>query len=61
VAEVARGGVLATIGPMVLAAQVWHFWLGVVLVISAILVVVALAVGYLVKVVRPQFPPNPDR
>jgi hypothetical protein len=46
---------------MVLAAQVWHFWLGVVLAISSVLVVVALAVGYLLKVMRPQFPPNPDR
>ena len=46
---------------MVLAAQVWHFWLGVFLAIAAILTVVALVVGYLVKVQRPQFPPNPDR
>ena len=46
---------------MVLAAQVWHFWIGVVITISAILLVVALAIGYVVKVERPQFPPNPDR
>ena len=46
---------------MVLAAQVWHFWIGVVLVFASILTVVALVVGYLMKVERPQFPPNPDR
>jgi hypothetical protein len=46
---------------MVLAAQVWHFWIGVVLVFASILTVVALVIGYLVKVERPQFPPNPDR
>jgi hypothetical protein len=46
---------------MVLAAQVWHFWIGVALVLGSILTVLALTVGYLVKVVKPQFPPNPDR
>lgn len=46
---------------MVLAAQVWHFWIGVVLVFATILVVLALAAGYVVKVQRPQYPRNPDR
>jgi len=46
---------------MVLAAYVWHFWLGVILVIASVLTVVALLIGYLVKVERPRFPPNPDR
>jgi hypothetical protein len=46
---------------MVLAAQIWHFWIGVVLAISSILVVLALVVGYVVKIERPQFPRNPDR
>ena len=41
---------------MVLAAQVWHYWIGVVLAIAAILTVVALVVGYLVKVERPAVP-----
>jgi len=46
---------------MVLAAQVWHYWIGLVLVIGAIGLVIALVIGYLVKVERPRFPPNPDR
>ena len=46
---------------MVLAAHVWHFWIGVVLVFASILTVIALAVGYVVKVQRPQYPRNPDR
>jgi hypothetical protein len=46
---------------MVLASQVWHFWIGVVLVFGAVLTVLALVVGYLVRVVKPQYPPNPDR
>ncbi len=46
---------------MVLAAQVWHYWIGFFLVIGAVLTVVALVVGYLVKVEKPRFPPNPDR
>lgn len=32
---------------MVLAAEVWHYWIGVVLSLGAILAVVALVVGYL--------------
>ncbi len=46
---------------MVLAAYEWTFWIGVILAISSILLVIAVFVGYLVKVVRPQYPPNPDR
>lgn len=56
-----RGRHLATIVDMVLAAQVWHYWIGFFLVIGAVLTVVALVVGYLVKVEKPRFPPNPDR
>ena len=43
---------------MLLAAEVWTFWMGVgvfLLVVPATLVVV---VGYLVKVVRPKYPPR---
>jgi hypothetical protein len=46
---------------MVLAAYIWHFWIGVVLVFASILTVIAIAVGYVVKVQRPQYPRNPDR
>jgi hypothetical protein len=46
---------------MVYAAHEWTFWIGVILAIGSVLVVIALFIGYLVKVVRPQYPPNPDR
>ncbi len=41
---------------MVLAAFVWHWWISVLLVVLAVAVVLALVVGYLVKVERPRFP-----
>ena len=39
-----------------LAAQVWHFWLAVPLVLGAILTVFAIIAGYIAKVVAPRFP-----
>ena len=33
----------------------WHIWLGLVLVVGAVLSVVALIAGYLKKVVYPQY------
>ena len=42
--------------PMLFAAKVWHYWIAVPLVGGAILLFVALIVGYLVRVVRPQYP-----
>ena len=41
-----------------LLAQVWHFWIAVPLVFGAIAFVLATIVGYLVKVVRPKYPPR---
>jgi hypothetical protein len=41
---------------MVLAAEIWHYWIGVALVLAAVAVVLALAVGYLLKVERPRYP-----
>jgi hypothetical protein len=41
---------------MVLAAEIWHYWIGVVLAAAAILTVVGLAVAYLVTVERPRYP-----
>ena len=41
---------------MVLGAQVWHYWIAVPLVALAVLVLVGLAVGYLVRVVAPKYP-----
>jgi hypothetical protein len=34
---------------MVLAGQVWHYWIGVPLAVGAVLAVIATVVGYLVK------------
>ncbi len=40
------------------AAKVWHFWLGVFQVIPAIGLVVAIAVLYVVKVLAKKYPPQ---
>jgi hypothetical protein len=40
---------------MVLAANVWHWWIGVVLSGGAVLTVIASVVGYLVKVQGPKY------
>lgn len=39
-----------------LLAWVWHYWIGVGLVAGAGLTVIALIVGYLIKVQAPQYP-----
>jgi hypothetical protein len=41
---------------VVLAAEVWHYWIGVVIVIPALLLVVATIAGYFIKVSRPRYP-----
>lgn len=41
-----------------LLAQIWHFWIALPLVAGAVLFVVATIVGYLMKVVRPKYPPR---
>lgn len=41
---------------MLLAAKIWHFWIGFYLTIGALLAILALVVGYLVKVERPRYP-----
>jgi hypothetical protein len=46
---------------MLLAAEVWHFWVGVAVAAATILTVLALVVGYLVKVVAPQYPRRGQR
>ncbi|HEX9258048.1 MAG TPA: hypothetical protein VF855_00825 [Acidimicrobiales bacterium] len=43
---------------MLLAAQVWHYWIGFVLAISAVAVTLALVVGYVAKVKAPQYRPE---
>ena len=35
---------------------VWHFWIAVALVVPAILLVVGIVVGYLIKVEMPRYP-----
>jgi hypothetical protein len=46
---------------MLLAAEVWHYWIGVAIAAATILTVLALVVGYLVKVVAPQYPKRGQR
>lgn len=41
---------------MLIAATVWHYWIAVLLVIPAILLVVVTAVMYVRKVHKPQYP-----
>jgi len=41
---------------MLLAAKVWHYWIGVTLFGGGVLAVISLVVGYLVKVQAPQYP-----
>lgn len=43
----------------VLAAPVWTFWIAVPLVVGAILLVIALVTGYLIKVEAPRYPKPP--
>ena len=40
----------------VLAAKVWHYWLGLALLIPIILITLALGIFYLVKVVSMKYP-----
>lgn len=35
---------------------VWHFWIGVALVVPTIGLTLAIIIGYLVKVVAPKYP-----
>jgi hypothetical protein len=37
-------------------AVVWHYWLGVALFIPAVLIVIGIVIGYLIKVVAPRYP-----
>jgi len=52
--------VLATLQPM-LASNIWHWWIGVVLTLGAILAVVALVAGYLKTVTAQQYPNKRQR
>jgi hypothetical protein len=50
-----------TMPGMVLAAEVWHYWLGWAIAIGAVLTTIALIIGYLVKVQSPQYPKRTQR
>ncbi len=39
-----------------LLAWIWHYWLGVGLVIGTVLTLIGLAVSYLIKVELPRYP-----
>lgn len=39
-----------------IAARVWHYWIGVAILIPALLLVLATVVGYLVKVTSNRYP-----
>lgn len=41
------------------AAPVWHFWIAVALAIPTVLMVIATAVGYVVKVLGPKYSGRP--
>ena len=41
---------------VLLASQVWHFWIAPAVVALTILAVIATIIGYLVKVVAPKYP-----
>ncbi len=43
-------------GPTMIAARVWHYWIGVAILIPALLLVLATVVGYLVKVTSNRYP-----
>ena len=41
---------------LLLAAKVWHYWVAFPLLAAAILSVIALGIGYLVKVTAARYP-----
>ena len=46
---------VATLGVM-FAAEIWHWWLGIILTVAGAGAVLNVVVGYLKKVVAPQYP-----
>jgi formate-dependent nitrite reductase membrane component NrfD len=42
--------------PLMYAAQPWDWWIALVLFVAGVAAVIALVVGYLMKVVAPQYP-----
>ena len=54
------GRILTTLRHM-LAANIWHWWIGVVLTLAAVLGLVALVGGYLKTVTSQQYPNKRQR
>ena len=46
---------------VLLAAKVWHYWIGVVISVGCVVTMVALVIGYLTNVTRPQYPRRGQR
>ena len=46
---------------VMLAAEIWHWWIGIVLTVVGALAVLQVVVGYLRKVVAPQHPKRRQR
>ncbi|HVL91967.1 MAG TPA: hypothetical protein VM264_01345 [Acidimicrobiales bacterium] len=40
----------------IVAARVWHYWIGIAVLIPAVLMVIATVVGYLAKVTSNRYP-----
>ena len=57
--EFAAAGTARYAGPMI--AVIFHYWLGVILLLVSILAVVGLVGGYLKKVTASQYPPRRNR
>jgi membrane protein implicated in regulation of membrane protease activity len=47
--------------PIMLAAQPWDWWIALVLFVAGALAILAFVVGYLYKVVMPQYPRRGQR
>ena len=47
---------LATIGRMIFAAKVWHYWVAFPLIAAGVIGIVALVGGYLAKVTAAKYP-----
>jgi hypothetical protein len=43
---------------MVVSGVVWTFWIAVFVTAAVFITIAALAVGYLVRVVQPKYPPG---
>jgi hypothetical protein len=41
---------------VMLAAKVWHYWIGIAILLPSLLALVATIIGYLVKVTSKKYP-----